>query len=186
MASRFWVSSPTMSTDDDSDDVRPKQVVYDARERVIAARAELHAQREGRGGVPGNVRRELVVATVQYWDILQEFRNQRADDWPEEVDWLEDYIGRSKRVLSKQPGRGGGLAYSERPALMTVPPDRIRAVSRKLDEFANSLGFAAPIRDKTENNKGSMGDLYELLKKRGQDDAAERLPKSAFTDGGEA
>jgi hypothetical protein len=131
-------------SDDERQDVRPRQVIYDARERVQAARNQLFAELVGRGSVSLRSRRDLAIATVQYWDALGEFREDREEKWDDaQVDEIRSLIGTTVSTTRPAPGDTGALETIEQPALLAADPMELVEASKRLDTLAKDLGFAA-------------------------------------------
>lgn len=131
---------------DERDDQRPRRIIYDIREQVQAARNEVYSELVGRGAVSLDSRRQLATATVQYWDVLREYRDEREDEWEEAgVDQLATAIGSTVAVETAAPGDTTATQTEERPALLSVDAQQILQISKRLDELANDLGFSASV-----------------------------------------
>jgi hypothetical protein len=171
------------SSYDERDDQRPKQVVYDARESVQAARNEVWGELVGRGSVSLHARRQLATAAVQYWDVLKEYGEDRTTEWEESgVDEIGELVGKTVQVPEPAPGDTSATDMVERPALLSVDPQRLIGVTKRLDTLAKELGFAAGTRDKTPSDEPELSDLRGLLKARGQTEALTKLPGSGGDD----
>jgi hypothetical protein len=139
---------------DETDDQRPKRVVYDARETVQAARNEVWGELVGHGSVSPHARRQLATAAVQYWDVLKEYGDEREDGWEEAgVDQLGELVGRTVEVAEPAPGDTSATETVKRPALLSVDPQQLIDVTKRLDELAKELGFAAAVAESGHRTK---------------------------------
>lgn len=168
---------------DETDDQRPKRVVYDARETVQAARNEVWGELVGHGSVSPHARRQLATAAVQYWDVLKEYGDEREDGWEEAgVDQLGELVGQTVEVAEPADGDTSATETVERPALLSVDPQQLIDITKRLDELAKELGFAAATQDRTPSDEPELSDLRGLLKARGQTEALQNLPGSGGED----
>jgi hypothetical protein len=132
------------SSYDERGDQRPKAVIYDARETVQAARNEVWDELIGSGQVSLYARRNLATATIQYWDVLREHRDDRTASWDDSgVDQLASLVGETRQVPVSTPGDTAAVSYQEQPALLSIDPSEIIHISKQLDDYAKELGFAA-------------------------------------------
>jgi len=130
----------------DRDDPEPRQMIYEIRRRVQAARNRYWAE-----GVDGEVsdetHRELATAVLQYHDVLYEFRNESvlsSDDWPDIAE-IRERVGRKARQRTQQGGLSRPATVTLVPAVTQVPIEDVLQLSEDLDDLAKTLGFAAAV-----------------------------------------
>jgi len=135
----------------DRDDPEPRRMIYDIRRRVQAARNQYWAE-----GVDSNVsertHRELAVATLQYYDVLYEFRDESVltdNDWPD-INELRDRVGKTVTKRTHSGVFGETTTTNEVPAVTMLPADRIVTMSKDLDDLAKRLGFSATADSSTD------------------------------------
>lgn len=136
-----------MSEDGDQE---PKRLIYEMRRRVQAARNQFWAE-----GVEGRLSHEthldLAKTTLQYYDVLYEYRDEDGldeDDWPD-VSPLRDRVGRRIERETKSAGRGRGTSTESVPAVTEIPVEHIVGLTEELDDLAKKLGFSAPAKAST-------------------------------------
>jgi hypothetical protein len=140
-------------------DNRPKAVIYDARETMQAARNEAWNELISGSRVRYQTRLQLASATIQYWDVLREHRDDRAASWDNSgVDKLASLVGETRRVPKPTPGDTDATSYEEQPALLSIDPSEIIHISKQLDDYAKELGFAA-----TPDDSGR--DVFDAAKR---------------------
>jgi hypothetical protein len=170
-----------MSRDDDERRSRENdKIVRSAREEAaVAVRQFNNARRAGR--VTSDVRSELARAALNYYDALYEYRDEGALDteWSERgIEWLEAAADRTVTVDKRLPRRNGATQKTQKPAILTVAPSRLRDAIRELNDVAKELGFSRSAREVTPSDEADMSDLRGLLKSRGQTEALKNLPGS--------
>lgn len=157
-----------MTDQDDRRNQRPRRVIHDAREQAQAARNQVLSELVAGSGVSVESRRQLATATVQYWDVLREYRDAREDQWEEAgVDELANAIDETVPVEVPAPGDTGTTRTEERPALLSIEPWTIVEISKRLDELANDMGFAAHVAEadhRTEIDDDLMEEVREWQK----------------------
>jgi len=158
-------------------DREPKRLIYEMRRRVQAARNQFWSE-----GVEGHLSNqthlELAKATLQYHDVLYEFRSSNAideSDWPD-ISPLRARVGRRIEREVDSAGRGRGKTTKTVPAVTEIPVEHIVELTEELDDLAKKLGFGAAERSVTEHNDIEHDDLAALLEARGQDEALEKIP----------
>jgi len=135
----------------DRDDPEPRQMIYEIRRRVQAARNRYWAE-----GVDGEVsdetHRELATAVLQYHDVLYEFRNEsvlNTGDWPDIAE-IRERVGRKARQRTQQGGLSRPSTVTLVPAVTQVPIEDILQASEDLDDLAKTLGFGAKADTQTD------------------------------------
>ena len=135
----------------DRDDPEPRQMIYEIRRRVQAARNRYWAE-----GVDGEVsdetHRELATAVLQYHDVLYEFRNESVlspGDWPDIAE-IRERVGRKARQRTQQGGLSRPATVTLVPAVTQVPIEDILQASEDLDDLAKTLGFGAKADTQTD------------------------------------
>jgi hypothetical protein len=135
------------ATDDDSGSNQFEKLIAATYRRVVAARQE-YTQAQLRGDVTTNHVVDLAKATYEYHSILYEHHDEDVLDpeWEDRnLDWLNDYRGESVTVEQSAPGMTSNTVEKEIPAILTVNPERIVQLTRKLDTVRKELGFSAQV-----------------------------------------
>jgi hypothetical protein len=168
-----------MTDHDEHRDQTARNVVFEARIAMQQARNQYYRERVKHNEVSTETCRELAIRLVQLWDTLYEYRGEQAveDKWGElDIDNIRTLLDQQATVQQATPGRGTATTAETVPAIATVNPEKLITASKELDEIANALGFAASATNSTPHNEASHDDLHALLKTRGQDEAAKRVP----------
>jgi hypothetical protein len=139
-----------MAMRDDGDDPQPKRMVYAMRERVQRARNIFWEE-----GVDGQrsteTKKRLAAVTIQYWDVLFEFRGESVldeGDFPD-ITPVRSRIGETTEVPAMAGGRNRGGGTNTVPAIAEVSADELLAMTERLDDLANKLGFSASVNTET-------------------------------------
>lgn len=162
---------------EDTNHSAPLRLIYDERRRVQEARNQ-YWHEAVRNDVSNETHQLLAAVAVEYFDVLYEFRAEAVldeDDWPN-IDQIRSRIGKTTTVKSQAPGRSAAMTHKEVPAVTEVPPEEIIRITKELDDLAKTLGFAAEATAVVPEDEADVDDLNELLKNRGHNDVAERLP----------
>lgn len=140
-----------MSDRDDGDDPRARRLIMEIRHRVQASRNQVWHELVNYGGVSDSSKRDLATAAVQYWDVLSEFRDDRADEWDEEgVDDLKTLLTEEVPVEVPSSGRSRATNTELRPAIVQVQPTALIEATKRLDKLAKSLGFSAAVKTRRD------------------------------------
>jgi hypothetical protein len=150
---------------DDSDDPQPKRMVYEMRERVQRAR-NIYWEEGVDGHRSTQTKKRLAAVTIQYWDVLFEFREESVleeGDFPD-ISRVRSRIGETTDVPAAAGGRSRGGGTKTVPAIAELSADELLELTERLDDLANKLGFGAA----TASGKG---DIYAI--KRDPEDYSE-------------
>jgi hypothetical protein len=172
---------------DDEADRRPKRIIHDHRERLQAVRG-VFREEQLQGGVSEQTLLDLAAAALQYRDVLVDYRDEDALETPwdeRRLDWICSLAGQTIQREESLHRSNGATTVVERPAITAVEPDRLLALTKELDAVAKELGFVAEARDGDVVDDIGTDDMHELLRVRGQDGAAERLPARAGREEGD-
>lgn len=153
------------------------QIIYDTRRELQRTRNQYW--REGvYGELSEATHLELAEKTIEFYDVLYEFRDESiiADNEFPDISELRSCIGRTTTIPDEAPGDTNNLEGIQVPAALQIPADRIYDKSKELDDLAKQLGFAATPKEAPTNTDAKPEDLMDLLKARGQTDAIENLP----------
>lgn len=139
------------SYDDDEPDSRvPQQLIYNAQQRVQAARRQMWESIFTEGHVPEHVRTDLQTAVMLYYDELRKYKNRPQADaiwddcgpWENGLDELKKIATRPSVTVHGQQGpRQQGTERAEAPP--RFDPMELYEASTALDDVAEALGFAA-------------------------------------------
>lgn len=164
---------------EETNDKAPRKIINDTRRHVHAARAEYFDDILKHGTVTAETRKTLIEAAMLYRSTLREHSDHSViqDKWEESgVDQLAELLQQTRTVEKPSPGDTNNGRTEEVPAVMAVPAEQILKVTERLDEMANELGFGASTTDTTPHDEPDHDDLRGLVKLRGQEDVAERVP----------
>jgi hypothetical protein len=156
--------------DDERGGSRTGRIVEEAKVRMFAARSTYRAARK-RNQVTRQVRAELADALEDYYDALWEYadKNQQIKQaWDDSgIGVIEELSTQTVEVARGSPGRGGNAGGAVESAMMQVDPERLVALSKELDYFANRLGFGKEV-----NNGRTFGRIgsAELWGETGDDE----------------
>lgn len=142
-------------TDNESDDQRPKRVVY---EHEIAALSAIHDYRAAKlnGQVTDRHVRELAQRALDYREVLHKYRSKDALDpeWDERpIHWIEEYQNRTVQVEQSSGRLNNNTTLAEKPAILSIDPERLVYVIRELEDISDELGFSATISESTPRTK---------------------------------
>lgn len=141
------------SKDETQSDAAPRRLIYNVRERAIAAVDAYEDEKLGNSGaVSEQTRKSLVVAALSYRRCLNHHRGEKALDTPWEkrnIHWIEEMAGEYVEAPASSNTANGNGSSGVKPALLEVDPERIKDVILELNEVAKELGFAASIAQKT-------------------------------------
>jgi hypothetical protein len=106
--------------------------------------------------------RQLAVAAIQYYDVLQEYEDKpilSESDWPD-ISTVRDRLGetivqRTECQVANEPSQ-----IEEIPAIKTVPADFLVRVIKQLDKLANKLGFGAGVESQRTLYDAGKRDSY--------------------------
>lgn len=160
---------------DDRDDPEPRRMIYEIRRRVQAARN--HYWSDGVDGeISEETHRQLAVTTLQYYDVLLEFRDESiiGEEGFPDISVIRDRVGERANVVAPSPGLGRPDKPDTVPAVTQVPVERILQLSEQLDDLAKQLGFGAKAETKT--------DLYGVDPNWDPDDQEEEEDNASTAD----
>lgn len=135
--------------DTSSGDARPKRIIYDIQSRALAAVADYFDERL-RGTITEQTRRELATTALLYREALWKHRDEKAltTPWEERpIHWIDQYVNETVTVETKSNRRNGNKTTVERPALLTVDPQRFVDTIHELEDIAEELGFSADVNE---------------------------------------
>ena len=89
-----------------------------------------------------------------------------------------DHEAVNRRVVTEIRDGYMGHRVVQREVPERLPPEVLLRVSAKLDEATAKLGFMPPVKESLPRDEPSGSDLYGLLVKREQHEAARQLPES--------
>lgn len=127
-------------------DSQARKVIHQARVEVHLARGEYNSAVMRNPNPSPDVVLNLAQAAEQYRGTLREYRDENvlSPPWDERnLDWIADYIGETVSVEVKAPGMTSNTKTEQRPAILTVNPERIKRLTHRLDDVRKELGFAA-------------------------------------------
>lgn len=140
------------TSEQDSDDRQPKRVVYEHELAALAAIKEYRQWKFSDRPVPDTITRQLAEEALAFREVLHKYRTKDALDpeWGDrDIHWIDDYQNRTVLVEEPSPRRNSNTVTEERPAILTVDPERLIDVIRNLDDIADELGFSATIEEST-------------------------------------
>jgi len=108
---------------------------------VVQTRMTYYNQLTRQETITKELHRELAARVLQYADVLRVFQD-RIDDFPN-VDHVRQKLGQMDRVESEAPGDTHNVIVEEQPAVLSIDPDDLLAMTDRLDEIAQQLGFGA-------------------------------------------
>lgn len=144
---------------DERDDPRPKRLIYEMREQVQAVRND-YWQESCLGQVSERTRLKLAAVAVQYYDVLYEHREESVlgdDAWNNTgADRLRELLGETVEVDAPAPGDSANPQRERKPAILTIDPEAIVNVTKRLDEISKKLGFSATVGEKTADEEEAI------------------------------
>lgn len=163
------------------------QKVEQAMLRVGAARQQFIEANQS-SNLTDRILRQFHAAVMNYYLELRPYRQNAliSEEWEtatlwhrdgeevEGLDHLRSWVSRKRQSESKNPGRGTSSSQNVEPD--RLPAEDLLRISLLLDDLAYELGFSAPTKEQTPNDDADRSDLRELLKARGQTEAANRVP----------
>lgn len=182
--------SSNSSDDDGGRSQAPLQKIEQAMLRVGAVR-QRYVDANQQNAANEGLLREMHAAVINYYLELRPYRNNSliSEQWETATLWtdngepvqgltsLRQWVTPKRATKGNKPGRGTsseGDVEADR-----LPAQALLNVSLVLDDISHELGFSAPTKQATPNDEADRGDLRQLLKARGQTDAAERIPAEA-------
>lgn len=127
---------------------RTGQLVEEAKIEMYMARSQYRRAKK-RNQVTLAIRADLADALEDYYDALWEYadKNQQIKQaWEDSgVDAIQELSRQSVEVPTAAPGRGGNAETKTQNATVRTDPERLVALSKKLDYFANALGFGKEV-----------------------------------------
>lgn len=165
----------------------PLQKIEQAMLRVGAARQK-YINASQTGAAPESLLRDYHAAVINYYMELRPYRDNSiiSEQWTDATLWdtgentvtgvdsLQAWISPTRSAQSQAAGRGTTKQTGREPDRLGA--QQLVAVSMLLDDLAAQLGFAASTKQQTPHDEADKSDLKALLKARGQDEAAERVP----------
>lgn len=161
------------SNDEEASSAGFQSLVRAVREEMQRARSQYYQEKIWRHSVSKPVRVQLARAALNYYDVLWEFRSKNQEirkAWEQsDVDAIQRLSNETVAVPTNAPGRSSATQTTEQNALLAIDPDRLVALTKKLDFFANRLGFGAEVT--TDRPKGRIGgdERYEDNEDDGED-----------------
>lgn len=154
------------NTDERDDPGGYANIIKQARLQMYYARNKYHqAISTGSGSVSWNIRQLLATRLLQYYDALFEYKTKNqatSQAWNEsDVDLIPQLAEETREIKKPSPGRGGGSDRAEVPALVAVPPSKLVALSKELDQLSNSLGQAAKVEEGTKIGRIGTPEDFE-------------------------
>lgn len=143
---------------------------YEAQERWSEEGTE--------GYTSPDTHKQLAKAAVSYHRVLKEYQGEsvvKDDEFPD-ISWLEERLGETIQRTSPAPGRSRTATVEKVPAVTEIPVEKIMETIDELHSFREKLGMKGGVKSRPEHNDVSHDDLHGLLKRRGQEDAAQRVP----------
>jgi len=136
-------------SDDGNSDPQPARMIHDIRRHVKQVRFQyVDELRDCR--LSTQTKRELASAALKYWDVLYEHRNESILDDSDIPDLspIEDRLGETVQVRVSSKRLGQKTTTKQVPAIDGLNPEFILEATRKLDDMAKKLGFAASVEEK--------------------------------------
>lgn len=126
----------------------PKRMIYDTQNHVKRLRNEFWQQYlQGEGNISEELQADLVSAALTYRDVLIDYRDydELNPPWRErDLDWIVEAADEYVQGVRMAPGRSKSAKASPKARLLEEDPRRIYRFTKKLDQVAHELGFAAP------------------------------------------
>lgn len=151
-----------------------------------AKEGAFHARRKLRRELPDpsiETKRDVVAATADYYDILEDYADERAIDgeWGERVSFDPNaLLGETTRIEQQTSrwDRSSGTG-ADVPMAASVQPAQLLQLGKELDAIAKELGFAA----KADERTPLAADVPQLLPEHIKEQAP--AYQEARSDGGE-
>jgi hypothetical protein len=128
------------------DEADPESLIHETRRRVHQTR-RLYYSRSIDGDAGTDLHLELAKRVLEYDDVLSEFKSMPGvdrSDFPD-VSAVKERLGRKTEVTKDAPGRSRGKTTEKVPAVIEIPPNDLVAMTERLDEIAQDLGFGADL-----------------------------------------
>ena len=133
---------------DDNGPSKHEQMIIAQRERVNAVRSQFAGE-----GVYAQMSEDthlqLARVTVEYWQLLREYRDEPVLEEFPDISPLRQRLGRRTQVVERSAGLNRGATHASKPAVLEVSIDTILDLLDELDAVANTLGFSKTAREKT-------------------------------------
>lgn len=113
------------------------ELVTDVQRSVMQSRMLCYQELTYQNQIPDDLHRQLAVCVMQYVDVLPLEQTQSID----EVAEVRSVMGRTQPFEVEAPGDTSNTTTELRPAVLSISPERLIRISKRLDEVAADLGF---------------------------------------------